>query len=91
MSPRYVGRHTGRAPVAGTSEGSGPEAVARTRSRLSRVRRPSGKKVLLWILMSACVAFVLYAAWGLVQSIDDLDNSPDGDWLCSGHSMTCEP
>ncbi|MFF4509218.1 hypothetical protein [Streptomyces sp. NPDC001401] len=46
---------------------------------------------MLWLLMSACVAFVLYAAWGLVQSIDDLDKPPDGDWLCSGHSMTCEP
>ena len=90
MSPRYVGRHTGRAPAAGTSDGTAPEAE-HAHSRSSRVRRPSGKKVVLWVLWWACAAFVLYAAWGLVQTIDDLDNPPDGDWLCSGHSITCEP
>jgi hypothetical protein len=34
---------------------------------------------------------MLYAASGLVQSINDFDDPPDGDWLCSGHSMTGEP
>ncbi|WP_194238487.1 hypothetical protein [Streptomyces spongiae] len=52
---------------------------------------PRGKKVVLWLVMSACIAFVLYAAWGLVQSIAGLDDPPDGDWLCSGQSRTCEP
>lgn len=90
MSPRYIGQHTGRETKAGASDGAGTD-TGRTYRHRSWLRRPSGKKAVLWLLMSACVAFVLYAAWGLVQSIDDLDKPPDGDWLCSGHSMTCEP
>jgi len=70
------------------SRSSIPQEGSRLRSRL---RRYLGRKVVLWLVLSACAAFVLYAACGLVQSIDDLDDPPDGDWLCSGHAMECEP
>jgi hypothetical protein len=94
MSPRYIGRHTGRAPMPDTS-GNTPYDTEpkpnRTPTSRSRVRRLPGKKVLLWLFMSACTAFILYAAWGLIQLIDDLNHPSNGDWLCSADSSTCEP
>lgn len=75
----------------GSSSGGTELDVGRPPVRRSRLRRFPWKKAVLWVLMSACVAFVLYAAWGLLQAIDDLNGPPDGDWLCSGHSRTCEP
>ncbi|WP_329119591.1 hypothetical protein [Streptomyces sp. NBC_01465] len=50
------------------------------------------KRAALWVLMSACVVFIIWTAWAAIVGWNNLDNPPpDEDHLCSGQSRTCEP
>ncbi|WP_431776895.1 hypothetical protein [Streptomyces cucumeris] len=53
------------------------------------------KTALLWLMMLACVAWVVVVAVGFLQLDHDLEHpSPENglsDWQCSGQTRTCRP
>ncbi len=60
-----------------------------------RIDSRTVKTALLWLMMLACVAWVVVVAVGFLQLDHDLEHpSPENglsDWQCSGQTRTCRP
>lgn len=85
MSPRYVGRHTGRRPHDTNAPKASPPEPPRRASRTVGRRRV--KKIALWVGLGACLVFSAAVLIGLTHGLHEMDHPPGG-W-CQDNSATC--